>query len=290
MTLYINILGVSFLRHYYSKYIMTILVTELKKSYEHFEAVKGISFEVKSGEIVAILGTNGAGKSTTLKMLCGLLKPTAGTISIDGHTFEKDANAIRQKIGYMPEESALYEDVTIDEYLQFFAELFGISRTVAHNRITKLKRDFELPDTTKQIASLSKGMKRKVLLIRALLNDPSILIFDEPASGLDPNIAHSILEKLLDLKKQQKTILFSSHNLLHVEKIADRVIIIDNGKIIFNGNVSQLKKTKKSQYKIIENGEEKTVSFEYLKKNIENISAIEPESTSLEEAFLSLTK
>lgn len=270
-------------------------VENVTKYYDHFLAVENIAFKVETNQIIALLGSNGAGKSTTLKMLCGLSKPTSGSISILGLSFTKDATKIKSHIGYVPEESPLYEDVTVMQYLLFFGSLYGMEKSLIVKRATKLLADLDLNAGNKIIAELSKGMKRKVLLARSLLHDPKVLIYDEPASGLDPQTASFILTFMQKLQHEGKTILFSSHNLAHVEKVAQRVLIIHKGKKIFDGTVKELTSQKQSKYTVTYYDSEdlihtKTMHLEELNKFTKehNIQEIVSHQPTVEDAFFSL--
>lgn len=216
-----------------------IEVINLRKEYNNFVAVNNINFNIKKGEIVGIVGPNGAGKTTTLKMLSGLIKPTNGEIYIDGLNYSKDAIKIKSMLGFLPEESPLYENMTVLDYLKFFAEIFGVNKNLAEERIKNLLTALNL--NPKKIGDLSKGMKRKVAIARSLINDPQILIYDEPTSGLDPMTSKYITDFIHSLKKN-KTIVFSAHNLYQVESISDRVLILKEGSIIAEGTMDEIRK------------------------------------------------
>jgi len=230
---------------------MTVFaLSNVTKYYDHFLAVSDLSFSAESSQIIALLGSNGAGKSTAIKMLCGLSKPSAGEITVFDKKFSNFATQIKKEIGYVPEESALYEDVTVFQYLLFFGSLYGLSKDVIMKRAKTLLAELDLDAGDKLIAELSKGMKRKVLIARSLLHDPKLLIYDEPASGLDPQTSAFILTFIQELQRKGKTIIFSSHNLVHVEKIAQRVIIIHKGKMAFDGTVKELTTKKHTSYTV----------------------------------------
>ncbi|MFT4311606.1 MAG: ABC transporter ATP-binding protein [Candidatus Woesearchaeota archaeon] len=214
---------------------MSLQVQGVSKQYQRKYAVDDVSFSVKAGSIVALLGSNGAGKSTTIKMICGLIKPTKGSLTIFDTTYQTNGKYIRQNLGYIPEESALYEDVGMLDYLDFFSSVYAITK--ARIKLKQLCKELDLPYKNAQLGTFSKGMKRKVLLIRAVLHDPQLLVLDEPASGLDPQSALVILDWLKKQKEKGTCIVFSSHNLSHVQKIADTIILLDKGKKIFDGDV-----------------------------------------------------
>lgn len=208
-----------------------IEVSHLTKRYARHTAVKDISFEVKAGEIVGFLGPNGAGKTTTLRMLTGYLPPTSGTARISGHDIFRESLAARRKIGYMPENVPLYDDMRVKEYLKFRAQLKGLSGSHGRTRVGDVIETCGLKSVRrKMIKTLSKGFRQRLGLADALVHDPELLILDEPTNGLDPNqIRHirGLIRRLAD----SHTVLISTHILHEVEMICNRVIIIDGGVI-----------------------------------------------------------
>jgi ABC-2 type transport system ATP-binding protein len=241
-------------------------ISNLKKKFGSFTAVNNISFNVSSGEILSIIGPNGAGKTTTLKMICSLLKPDFGTIEFEGLDYKNDIDIIKKKIGFVPEESAIYEGMNAIEYLRFFCELYDIPSNVIDSKINYLLDSLKLEYKNRPLGNLSKGMKRKVLIARSLINDPEILIYDEPASGLDPITTNFILNYILKLKNKGKTIIFTAHNLHQVEFVCDRIILINKGKIIINDDLKNVKRLfGDSNYSIeyFDNNESKLKSREY---------------------------
>ncbi|WP_370572720.1 ATP-binding cassette domain-containing protein [Methanomethylovorans sp.] len=219
-----------------------IEVEGLRKEYGEFVAVDRLSFSVEKGEIFGIVGPNGAGKTTTLKMLSGLVHPTAGSIQINGVDISVDPVRVKSILGFLPEESPLYEGMYVEDYLLFFGELYDIDKHIARKRITALLTDLSLNAAGKRIGDLSKGMRRKVAIARSLINDPKLLIYDEPGSGLDPMTSRFITEYIRSLKKNGKTIIFSAHNLYQMEKLCDRILIIKDGKQVTLGSASQIRK------------------------------------------------
>ncbi len=219
-----------------------IEVEGLRKEYGEFVAVDRLSFSVEKGEIFGIVGPNGAGKTTTLKMLSGLVHPTAGSIQINGVDISVDPVRVKSILGFLPEESPLYEGMYVEDYLLFFGELYDIDKHIARKRITSLLTDLSLNAAGKRIGDLSKGMRRKVAIARSLINDPKLLIYDEPGSGLDPMTSRFITEYIRSLKKNGKTIIFSAHNLYQMEKLCDRILIIKDGKQVTLGSASQIRK------------------------------------------------
>ena len=206
-------------------------IQNLTKSYGRFTAVKNLSFQVGAGQVVGFLGPNGAGKTTTLRMLTGYLPPTSGTASIAGYDIFKDSVKARQQIGYMPENVPLYDDMRVREYLKFRANIKGMSGRDARNNITETIETCGLTHMRKRmIKTLSKGYRQRVGLADALLNNPQLLVLDEPTNGLDPNQIRSI-RRLIKKLGESHTILVSSHILSEVEMIADHIVIIDGGQI-----------------------------------------------------------
>lgn len=218
-----------------------IELKNVTKRYRDFTAVQDLTLSVGDGEIMGIIGHNGAGKSTTLKMIVGLLAPTTGTVTVMGHDMERDAVAAKQMIGYLPEESPLYDNMTAREYLLFFAELYGLPKAVAQPRIDELLHSLKLTEQNKLTGEFSKGMRRKVAIARTLLHDPQLLVLDEPNSGLDPLTSFFIINYLKALKHQGKTILLSAHNLFHVEYICDRVAILKDGRLLVCDTMESLR-------------------------------------------------
>ncbi|WP_424008722.1 ATP-binding cassette domain-containing protein [Haloferax denitrificans] len=216
-----------------------ITVENLRKTYGDFPAVVGSDFSVESGEVFGIVGPNGAGKTTTLKMLAGLVEPTGGSASVLG--YDPEEPAMRRKLGFLPEESPLYEDMTARSYLRFFADLYDVPRDVADERTGAVLDRLDLEYRDRRLGDMSKGMKRKVAIARSLVNDPDLLIYDEPASGLDPLTTNVVLEFVRELRDEDKTVVFSAHNLFHVESICDRVVIMNRGEIIARGTVPEIR-------------------------------------------------
>lgn len=205
-------------------------VENIVKKYGNFVAVNGISFSVNKGEILGLIGENGAGKSTTLKILAGLIKPDSGEVRYFGKKFDENTKRI---IGYLPEIDALYDNMKVSEYLKLFAEIYNVKPD-----IRKILKFLELPD--KYISELSKGMRRKVSIARTLLHDPDVLIYDEPTGGLDPTTSLSIAELMRELARRGKIIVFSAHNMFYVERIADKVVVMKGGRALYSGSLESL--------------------------------------------------
>lgn len=210
---------------------MMIQVQNLCKTYPRHQAVRGISFEVQRGEIVGFLGPNGAGKTTTLRMLTGYLPPTSGTASIGGYDVFQQSIEARRRIGYMPENVPLYDDMRVREYLSYRAQLKGLDGNQTRKRLVEVLGICGLDSVKKKIIkTLSKGYRQRVGLADALIHDPELLILDEPTNGLDPNQIRQIRDLIRHLGESH-TILVSTHILHEVEMTCNRVIIIDSGLI-----------------------------------------------------------
>jgi ABC-2 type transport system ATP-binding protein len=229
-----------------------IKLDSVTKVYNKFTAVNKVNLQIREGEILGLIGPNGAGKTTTLKMIVGLLTPTSGTIEVMGHNIIKDSTKVKQHIGYLPEESPLYENMTATQYLEFFAELYKMPKALAGERIDSLLNSLKLEERDKYTGDLSKGMRRKVAIARTLLHEPSILVLDEPNSGLDPLTSFFIIDYLKKLNKLGKTIVLSAHNLFHVEYICDRVAIIKNGEIYICDTIDSIRaRLGKREYEVV---------------------------------------
>ncbi len=219
-----------------------IKLDSITKIYKNFTAVKGVNLQIREGEILGIIGHNGAGKTTTLKMIVGLLAPTSGTITVMGQDISRENTQVKQHIGYLPEESPLYENMTIKQYLEFFGELYKIPKKTTAEKIDLLLNSLKLEERDKYTGDLSKGMRRKVAIARTLLHEPSILVLDEPNSGLDPLTSFFIIDYLKKLNSEGKTIVLSAHNLFHIEYICDRVAIMKNGEIYICDTIEAIRK------------------------------------------------
>lgn len=215
---------------------------KLVKDYGTFRALDEVSFSFEDPGIFGIIGHNGAGKTTLLKCMAGLIQPTGGDLIIEGIDVRRNPARLKETLGYLPEESRLYETMTVDSYLRFFGEIYGISADECRIRSEKLLESLKLDPQGKRIGELSKGMRRKVAIARSLLHEPSLLIYDEPTSGLDPMTSRYIVGYLAHLRDTgKKTILLSAHNLYQVEEICDRVLILRQGKVAAFGTMDELR-------------------------------------------------
>jgi ABC-2 type transport system ATP-binding protein len=229
-----------------------ISLKQVTKLYGELAAVRDLDLEVEDGEIMGIIGHNGAGKTTILKMIVGLIRPTSGTIEVMNRDVAKESIYVKRSIGYLPEESPLYENMTVADYLLFFSEIYKMPKREAEERMDLLLGSLGLQEQDKLTGELSKGMRRKVAIARALLHDPRILILDEPNTGLDPLTSFFIINYLKSLREQGKTILLSAHNLFHVEYICDRVAILKNGQLVICDSMEAIRQTLgRREYKVV---------------------------------------
>jgi ABC-2 type transport system ATP-binding protein len=214
----------------------------LIKRFNGFTALDEISFDLEESGIFGVIGHNGAGKTTLLKIMAGLMKPSSGTLSLNGIDVVQHPVALKERLGYLPEESQLYETMTVDGYLSFFGEIYLIDSDTIVRRKNRLLNSLALDPEEKKIGELSKGMKRKVAIARSLIHNPDLLIYDEPTSGLDPMTSRYISEYLRELRsKEGKTIILSAHNLYQVEEICDQVMILRRGKTEAFGTMDELR-------------------------------------------------
>ena len=219
-----------------------VVFRDLTRTFEEIEAVTGVNLTVPRGQICGYLGPNGAGKTTTVKMATGMLRPTTGTAVIDGFDIAESPLEAKARIGVVPETGALYENLTPREYLTLVGHLYHLDRDEAEGKSETFLKLFGIADAAgRTMTSFSRGMKQKVLISAALLHNPSVLFLDEPLSGLDANTALVLKELLRELASQGKTVFYCSHVLEVVEKVCDRIVILNNGRIIADGNVEELK-------------------------------------------------
>lgn len=212
------------------------------KRYNEIVAVNNINLNINHGEIFALLGPNGSGKSTTLKMLMGLLQPTAGSISVLGIDVQKDPVAVKRQVGYVPESPNIYEFLTGIEYLDFIADIYSVPQAEKQQRITEYLKALQLEGREgDMINSYSDGMKKKISLISAFLHKPKLLILDEPLNALDPRSARIVKDYLHEIKLQGVTTILSTHVLEIAEALCDRIGIMYQGSILALGNMKQLR-------------------------------------------------
>lgn len=265
-----------------------IIARDVKRRYGDKVAVDGISFSVHEGEIFGFLGKNGAGKSTTIKMLTGQLRADTGEISVHKLNPVTDQKKLSRYVGLVPEELTLYTDMTVEENLRFFSKLYGVE----FSKNKPLFNRLDLGNFMKtKVKKLSKGYKQRVLIARALLNDPRIIFMDEPTSGLDPDIAQSIRDIIRDLKKEGKTIFLTTHYMNEAEELCDRVVFVKEGKIMEGGKPYELKlKYGDSKLRITKNHTVETFDksdvnsiYRFIKDGFDTIHTCE---STLEDVFI----
>jgi ABC-2 type transport system ATP-binding protein len=220
----------------------SILVEDLHFRYATADVLHGLTFALRPGEVSGMLGPNGAGKSTTLKILTGILEPGSGRVEIDGLQLPGDAVELKRRIGYVPESADLYESLDAVEFLELCGRLHDLDDTRLGQRIDALLDAFELTDHRLQrLGAYSKGMRQKILLAAALLHDPTVILLDEPLTGLDVESAVLVKGLLAALAARGRTVVYSSHVLDVVERVCSRVLIIDQGRLIADGSPDELK-------------------------------------------------
>ncbi len=236
-----------------------VQVEDLHKTYvvgirrKKFQAVRGLSFEVRRGEVFGIVGPNGAGKTTTLKILTGLMRPTSGRARL----FGLDTSSIesRRKLGYLPEGPYFYEHLKAEELLRYYGQLHGLGKDVLNERVPKLIERVGLGHALdRPLKKFSKGMRQRAGLAQALINDPELVILDEPQSGLDPVGRREVRDLIFELKEQGKTVVFSSHILPDVEAVCDRIALFHQGKIIETGSLDDLLGKRTHSYELTVSG------------------------------------
>jgi ABC-2 type transport system ATP-binding protein len=222
---------------------MTAILTvkDLVKKYGDFTAVNGISFDINAGEIFSLLGPNGAGKTTTISILSTLFTPTSGEASIGGHSVTREAMAVRNLIGVVPQELALYDDLSARENLVFWGQMYSLSGKTLKLRVDEVLEQIGLTDKAKnRVKTYSGGMKRRVNIGVGLLHKPSLLFMDEPTVGIDPQSRRAILDTVKALNQQGMTVLYTTHYMEEAEELSDRVGIIDHGELIAMGTLAEL--------------------------------------------------
>ena len=218
-----------------------IVADGLTKRYGDFEAVKGIDFTVTTGEAFGFLGPNGAGKSTTMRMIGCVSAPTGGSLTIMGMDAAGQGPAIRARLGVVPQEDTLDTEITVFENLVVYARYFGIKYKVARQRARELLEFVRLSDRADtMVEGLSGGMKRRLTIARALINEPDVIMLDEPTTGLDPQARHLVWERLFQLKQRGITLILTTHYMDEAEQLCDRLVIMDGGRIVSEGSPRQL--------------------------------------------------
>lgn len=214
---------------------------ELTKIFDGFLAVDRVSLKVGAGEVLAMLGPNGAGKTTTVRMMTSILAPTSGEARVAGFDVRRQPEQVRAHVGVLTEQHGLYERMKGLEYLDFFGEVYHIERHVRQKRAKELMERFGLGDAlNRRVGDYSKGMKQKLALVRALLHNPPVLLLDEPTSAMDPLSAKQVRDAIIELRRDERTFLITTHNLTEAQALADRIAIIRHGRIIASGTFEEL--------------------------------------------------
>ncbi len=242
-------------------------VDKITKYYGNFKAVDNLSFEVKEGEIFGLLGVNGAGKTTTFRMIIGLLEPSFGKITLNGKPISYN---ITDQIGFLTEERSLLTKMTVKEQCHYYGTLKGMNKTQINKRLDELLKKFSITNyKNKKIKELSKGNQQKIQFITAIINNPKLLILDEPFSGLDPFNVELFKKEITEMAKKGSIIIFSSHRMEHVELFCKKIAILKDGKSVLNGNISDIKKEyRKMNIKVKGNIKEENI------KQIKGVTAI----------------
>ena len=228
-----------------------IEVKNLKKSFGDLQAVQGVEFCAQKGEILSLLGPNGAGKSTTISMLSGLLAPTSGDATIMGHSIRSDAQAAKASLGVVPQDIALYPDLSARENLEFWGKMYGLRGTALKTRVDEVLAIIGLTDRQKDhVGTFSGGMKRRVNIGAALLHKPEVVIMDEPTVGIDPQSRRHILDNVKELNRQGMTVLYTTHYMEEAAELSNHIAIMDMGKVIAYGTHTELIKLVGGQTRI----------------------------------------
>jgi ABC-2 type transport system ATP-binding protein len=218
-----------------------IQVQDLQRSFGDLQAVKGVQFEARTGEVLSLLGPNGAGKSTTISMLSGLLAPDAGDACIMGHSIRREAEAAKAALGVVPQEIALYPDLSARENLVFWGKMYGLRGVPLKTRVDEVLDVIGLADRQRdRVGTFSGGMKRRVNIGAALLHKPSVVIMDEPTVGIDPQSRRHILDSVKELNRQGMTVIYTTHYMEEAEELSDHIAIVDQGLVVAAGTYHEL--------------------------------------------------
>lgn len=218
-----------------------LMIKELRKAYGKYHALNGLNMEIADGALYGFVGPNGAGKTTTIKIMVGLLQPDSGSVEIDGQSVLQNPREMKRKIGYVPDNFGVYDNLRVSEYMEFFSSCYGLEGLKARKRNITLLAQVGLEEKADfYVDSLSRGMKQRLCLARAMIHDPQILIMDEPTSGLDPRTRLEFRELVKDLQEQGRTILISSHQLSELSELCSHIGVIDQGKMVIQGSIEEI--------------------------------------------------
>ena len=213
-----------------------------KKDGTVYRAVNEVNFQAADGEIVCLLGVNGAGKTTTMRILSTVFKPNSGTARIQGYDIVREAQQVRENLGFLSGDTGLYNRLRPREFISYFGKLYGMQQSAIDRRMEEMATLLDMKDfMDKKIEFLSSGMKQKVSIVRSIIHDPPVMIFDEPTSGLDILTARNIVAFIRQCREQGKCVLFSTHIMREAERLADRIVMIHQGRILANGTLDQLR-------------------------------------------------
>lgn len=218
-----------------------VRIRNLRKSYGNYQALRGLTMEIARGELFGFVGPNGAGKTTTMKIIAGLMRADSGEVVVADRVLSQNARKVREMIGYVPDFFGVYDDLKVQEYLEFFASLYGMDGREARKRTAELLEMLGMAQwRDEMVDGMSRGMKQKLCVARALVNNPDLLILDEPASGMEPRYRRQLKELLQELCAEGKTILISSHNLNELAEMCTNIGVIARGRLVMQGDVPTL--------------------------------------------------
>ncbi|MEM7646714.1 MAG: ABC transporter ATP-binding protein [Pseudomonadota bacterium] len=260
---------------------IAIEIQQLSKRYGSFQALKGLDLSVPQGQCVGLLGSNGAGKSTTIRMIIGQLKASSGSIRVLGLDPSTQSKKVHEIIGYIPDSQSLYDELSVEQNILVFAKLYGRGPKDVEQIIEKVALSHKKTDKVK---TLSKGLRQRVLIARALVHDPKVLLLDEPTTGLDPNSAESIYELLESLKKAGSTLLLTTHLMNDVDRLCDKITFIDRGVKVEEGTPLELKqKYSRGQIEVVQKKGEEIIRHQFDQKGpwAQQISEMEKEGVIL---------
>ena len=221
---------------------IVLAILELRKAYGSIVAVNGVSFSLERGRLLGLLGPNGAGKSTTVSMIAGLVTPDHGTVTIDGVRLSGDTDPVKRRIGLVPQDLALYDELSAQANLQLFGALYGLSSKALNESIARTLALVRLADRAHdKVKTFSGGMKRRLNLAAGLLHDPDVLLLDEPTVGVDPQSRNAIFENLEQLKASGKALLYTTHYMEEAERLADRIVVMDHGRVLADDSLGGLR-------------------------------------------------